>query len=138
MWKSTWKKIGKQLWAETLHRYRQGKRANLPRDLYPDQAKLNNHARRKDELLEDQILKLVQEPQAQHGMTLAEIAVHIGLATFEFQIARLNMRDTRRLSSALTAHGWIKERKRQDGGKQQYLWYPPACSRPSKAGEFSE
>ena len=58
-----------QLWAEALHRYRQGERANLPRDLYSDQAKLNNQARCKDELLEDQILKLVQEQEVQDGLT---------------------------------------------------------------------
>ena len=127
-----------QLWAETLHRYRQGERANLPRDLYQDQARLNNMARRKDELLEDQILKLVQEPEAQDGMTLARVAVCTGLAGFESETARLNMRDTKRLSSALTAHGWMKARKRQGGGKQQHLWYPPACSGPGETGEFSE
>ena len=127
-----------QLWVEALHRYRHGERANLPRELYQDQARLNNQARCKDELLEDQILKLAQEPEVQHGLTLSQIAVRVGLATFEPETARLNMRDTRRLSSALTAHGWIKERKRQDGGKQQYLWYPPACSGPGEADESSE
>ena len=108
-----------QLWAEALHRYRHGERANLPRELYSDQARKNDQSRCKDELLEDQILKLVQEPEVQDGLTLSQIAVHVGLATFESEVARLNMRDTKRLSSSLTAHGWMKARKRQDGGKQQ-------------------
>ena len=127
-----------QLWAEALHRYRHGERANLPRELYQDQAKLNNMARRKDELLEDQILKLEQELELQDGLTLAQIAVHVGLATFESEVARLNMRDTKRLSSALTAHGWIRNRKRLGGSKQQYMWYPPACSGPGETYESSE
>ena len=117
---------------------RHGERANLPRELYRDQTKLNNLARRKDELIEDQIQRLAQEPEALEGFTLSQIAERIGLATFEHEAVRLNMRDTRRLSSALTAHGWIKERKRQRGNKQQYLWYPPAGSCPIETGEFSE
>ena len=116
-----------------LHRYRHGERANLPRELYRDQTKLNNLARRKDELIEDRIQRLAQEPEALEGFTLSQIAERIGLATFEHEAVRLNMRDTRRLSSALTAHGWIKERKRSEmATSNSTAWYPPAGSGPSE------
>ena len=47
-----------QLWAEALHLYRQGRRANLPRELFEAQRERAELHRDRDDLIEDAIANL--------------------------------------------------------------------------------
>ena len=67
----------KQLWAEGLHRYRQGERAGPPRNLLAEQAEVAERHRSPDVMLEDAIDQLKPEPG--EVFKLAEIAEKIGL-----------------------------------------------------------
>ena len=85
-----------QIWAEALYKYREGVRANLPWELAEQQARLNEHHRMRDEVLEDLIGKL---PQSK-GMSLSEIAVRL-----ELSAERIS---PHRLGRALKQAGWYK------------------------------
>ena len=104
-----------QLWAEAAARYADGERANLPEDLQPDAAAAAETHRRKDDLLEDAIVKLPLEPR-----TLAEIAALVGLTATSDRAAQVPMRDARRLGAALSGAGWVKRQ-----GRQGTRWHPP-------------
>ena len=52
-----------QLWAEALHRYNAGTRANLPRELIPQQREVAEQARSKDELFEDTLGTAIRQAE---------------------------------------------------------------------------
>jgi len=95
------------LWAEALHRFREGEGARLPRSLIMDQRYATERHRRTAEVLEQRLTTL----DIEEG-TLADIAVEVGLAETVYQAARLSPRDTHRLIAALRVLGWTRHKKR--------------------------
>ena len=86
----------KQLWAEGLYRYRQGERANLPRDLYEAQERACETSRSKDPALEDKLAEIPDGTLLQ----LDELALRCGLHT------PLTKGDQYRLVDALENGRW--------------------------------
>ena len=108
-----------QLWAEAVALYRQGVEAWLPRELARVQSVANEAARRRDELLEDALDRLL--PDAGDSFTLASMATRIGLIDPGNSGVGLAIRDQRRLAAALTARGFERKVDRQ-GGKNVRIW----------------
>lgn len=98
-----------QLWAEALAMYRDGHRANLPRDLHPLQRKIAEQHRDRDEVLEDAIDGLAFDGP----LTMLAITDLIG------ETAR-NV-TSHRLGRALRNAGWDQHRGKRDG-KFERLW----------------
>ena len=97
-----------QLWAEALHRYHAGERANLPRYLKPAQAERAEEHRDADVMVEDAIANL---PRV--DLTLAEVA--------DLLPERLRTISDHRVGRALRNAGWTLKRKRRDA-KQVRVW----------------
>ena len=97
-----------QLWAEGLALYRDGKRANLPRDLMDLQAKHGERHRRKDSIIEDAVAKISTDGP----MTIKEVCSHTGTETA----------NQRRLADALRSAGWTNKQERVPNGARVYLW----------------
>ena len=102
-----------QLWGEAVALYRQGVEAWLPRDIARVQSVANEAARRRDELLEDALDRLL--PHGGEGFTLAGMAAQIGLIAPGNPGVALPIRDQRRLAAALTARGFERKVERQGG-----------------------
>ena len=108
-----------QLWAEARELYRQGIEAWLPRDLARVQSASNEAARRRDDLLEDALDRLL--PDAGDSFTMATMAAQIGLIDPGASGASLPMREQRRLAAALTARGFERRVERQ-GERTVRIW----------------
>ena len=98
------------LWAEALHRWCDGERANLPRDLQRMQAERAEEHRDADLMAEDAIAAL---PRV--DMTLSEVADQLP--------ERLRAVSDNRIGRALRNAGWTLNRKRRDG-RQVRVWEP--------------
>ena len=106
-----------QLWAEALWLYRQGERANLPRDLEGVQAKATERARVRDSL-EDQIA-MIDEPGE---LTLDAIAKLL------FLPVPIPPKDQGRLLEALLSQEWTRHHT-----KRGNFWRrPKRCPPPKK------
>ena len=103
-----------QLWAEALHRYRDGVRANLPAALFDNQAEAVEAHRRASEAVEQHCATFLHRHD---GVTLAEMIQ-------ETDFTEHQMRD----AAALLC--FRRERKRMDG-KLLRLWFPPEPSEVS-------
>ena len=112
----------KQLWAEGLHRYRQGERAGVPRNLLAEQAEVAERHRSPDVLLEDAINQL--DPAPGEVFKLAEIAEKIGLTGRDGKAITLSQADTNRLSAALRNAGWDTKQYNRKERSGRY-WHPP-------------
>ena len=96
-----------QLWAEGLALYRNGERANLPRDLMDLQAAHGELHRRKDAIIEDAVARI-----AGGALTIKEICSQ----TF------IDPAQQHRVADALRLAGWSKTHERLPNGKRAYLW----------------
>ena len=101
-----------QLWAEALHRYRDGLRANLPRDLMPEQADRAEQHRSRDEFLEDVIATKITLTE----MTIGEIKTQLGDGFRDHS--------AHRIGNGLRNAGWTKKKSEVDG-KRRWVWSPP-------------
>ena len=99
-----------QLWAEGLELYRNGERANLPRELMGLQAEHGEIHRRKDSIIEDEVAGITGDGP----FTIKEICD----STFT------DDKDVRRLGDALRLAGWTKNHERANGSRV-YLWRKP-------------
>ena len=101
-----------QLWAEALHRYRGGLRANMPRHLMAEQAERAEEHRNRDEYIEDAIVsRLGTIP-----MTAGQVRTELGEGFKDYS--------AQRIGNALSNAGWTR-RKRGPKGKRQLMWVPP-------------
>ena len=100
-----------QLWAEAVARYREGMRANMPRDLMPEQAARAELHRSRDEFLEDAIALITLTE-----MSIGEIKIQLGDGFRDFS--------AHRIASGLRNAGWLK-RRTEVGGKRRHVWSPP-------------
>ena len=100
-----------QLWAEALNRYRDGVRANLPAQLFDNQAEAVEAHRRASEAVEQHCATFLHRHD---GVTLAEMIQQTDFTEHQ-------MRD------AAALLGFRRERKRMDGKKLR-LWFPPEPS----------
>ncbi len=98
-----------KLWMTALWRYRDGARADFPRELRDDQKELTDAYRNRDDTLEDKI-ELLEHPGP---LTLNELADKI-------EVDVVDMRMQKRVGAALTNCGWRKEQRRIDGRKGVY------------------
>ena len=101
------------LWGEALSLYRDGERANLPRELMGLQADHAEKHRRKDQVVEDAVAKI--EGEGPH--TIGELCMMTSPAT-----PSSDRRAVARLADALHLAGWAKKRERTDSGGLAYLW----------------
>ena len=110
-----------QIWAEALYRVKVlGEHPRLPDELKEQQKAATTAARSKDVPMEDAIARFVQDGVS--DFTLAEVAAAINLIPSAEDIARLQMRDSHRIGSALRAMGYEPKRERK-GGRAQQRWY---------------
>ena len=101
----------KQLWAEAAHRFKGGLRANLPRDLMPEQAARAELHRSRDEFLEDAISTQLSPVE----MTIGEI---------KFQLCdAFRDHSAHRIGNALRNAAWTKKKSEVDG-KRGWVWSP--------------
>ena len=98
--------IREQLWAEALHLYREGRRANLPRELFGFQRESVELHRDRDDLIEDAIADLLDDGP----FSLEQIVQMLGEA------ARGVPQD--RIVRALRNGGW---RRKRTSKKRQWL-----------------
>ena len=104
-----------QLWAEGLALYNKGERANIPRELMHLQAEQGELHRRKDQLAEDAVERLITEGP----FTIAEICS-------KTDTEPRDVRAVNRLCAAARLLGWTKRRARHpDTGKLVVLWSRP-------------
>ena len=101
-----------QLWAEAVHRYREGMRANLPRDLMPEQAARAEEHRSRDEFLEDAIATKITLTE----MTIGEIKTQLGDGFRDHS--------AHRIGNGLRNAAWVKKKAEVDG-KRRWIWSPP-------------
>ena len=114
-----------QLWAEALARYKQGLRANMPRNLMPEAAEIAERHRGRDSI-EDAVAVAISECW-QTGTSISDLAVSL-------QLPEPNRSMQMRLSNALKQHGWIKERT-LSSGVQRTIWRPgPDALHPNTRG----
>ena len=103
-----------QLWAEALKIYRGGEtRANLPRNLMLMQSDRAESHRRKDQVIEDAVARIV----GVGPFTIGEL--------FRMACPSSSASDRRavnRLADALRITGWSKKRERTESGALAYLW----------------
>lgn len=105
-----------QLWAEAVHLYRTGTVAWLPPGLHELQSKVNDLARRRDDILEDSLdTWLLTAPG---DFTMAEAAIGCGLAANDYEVTKVPRRDELRLGAALRLRGYEKVRERSQGGRK--------------------
>ena len=104
-----------QLWSEGLRQFQDGRRANLPRELYAEQRERAEDSRRRDDSLEDALLSI--DDTEGDILTLAQNA---GLADQDETLLQSSL--SKRIGYALRQQGWEKERERLDGGGRQYTW----------------
>ena len=102
-----------QLWAEGLALYREGSRANLPRELMGLQAEHGERHRRKDQIVEDSVAGI--DHPGPH--TLGDLCSMTSPPT-----PACDRRAVARLADALRLSGWTKRRERTEGGALAYLW----------------
>ena len=105
-----------QLWAEGLTLYRQGERANLPRNLMGLQAEHGERHRRKDQIVEDAVAGI---DTTCAPYTMRELCQKTTPPTNS-----TDRRAVSRLSDALRLTGWTKKHERIADGKRAYLWRP--------------
>jgi len=119
-----------QLWAEALHLYREGERANLPRGLYGLQATVNLAATARPAELQDPVAKL----DTSQLFTYREVAEKLKLVpkrsdgTADYSQLGRQRKDIR---EAMHAAGWVFKRQRRDG-KLEYLWSRTDDEKPSE------
>lgn len=87
-----------QLWAEALHRYRNGERAAMPRELAEEQKKIAARFRNKDEYLESKLEVAEDDPRSTSptGWAVAELMDELGIQS----------RFSRKLTSTMISRGW--------------------------------
>ena len=100
-----------QLWAEGLALYRNGERANLPRDLMGLQAEHGERHRRKDQVIEDAVEEIVGDGPS----TIGDLCRLVGIPSSD-------RRAVSRLADALRMKGWTKKRERVPNGERVYFW----------------
>ena len=114
-----------ELWAAAMYEYKQGERANLPRDLYTVQKTINQEHRLDDPIIEDDVAKFDWLPFGRDGGTFSEITHAMYDPEFHKVDRVLGDRSwSHRLGRALRAQGWTK-RKTKRCGKSVVLWVPP-------------
>ena len=106
-----------QLWAEALYRHSTGISPRLPRDLMPHAAAAAEAHRNRDPIIEDALDNL---PPDWEG-TLAETARKIGLLSHDDIGVKLPIRESKRLSAALTGQGY-SVRQVKEGGVKSRVW----------------
>lgn len=109
-----------QLWAEALHRYRNGEKATMPRELAGEQKLLAEQHRNKDEYLESKLEIIEDTTKAVTGWALAEM----------MDEHTINSRLQRKLTSTMISRGW--EVRPTDVGSKRNLsrwFFVPAESR---------
>ena len=112
-----------QLWAEAVHAHAHGARAHLPNHLEAAQTATNEQHRRRDTILEDELLAWLGE-QTQ-PFSLVEAARGLGLANG--RAATLDKRTTARLSRALKACGYERHRELHNRTRR-HVWRPDSGS----------
>ena len=116
--------IREQLWAEALHRYQKGERANLPRDLISQAAAVAEEHRTSDTNLEDAIAAAdLSDPD---GLTVGRIGEILGLVSAG-EGTRLTRAQEMRIATGLTHAGYTKSRTRRDG-RQITVWTSPEAT----------
>ena len=116
-----------ELWRAAVHAYKQGERANLPRDLFPAQAEVNEQFRSKDIVIEDQLAAATFDQRADDpGLTIREITHVMFTDSSEADRMVASRGWGHRLGKVLRLHGWERKQRRADGGKPQWRWTRPA------------
>jgi len=113
-----------QLWKEAIQLYRDGTRPNLPRDISPLQAEINEQHRRGDIIIEDEVSKLPAE-QFATGATMAEITQAMIENPIDVERRLMQPGWAHRLGKALKLQNWTKKRARKNGISANF-WFPPA------------
>ena len=109
-----------QLWAEAVHLYHEGESARLPDALVAAQRASTDRARSKDSAMEDAVAGFIQG--GREGFTLAEVAVATNLVTSTKDIAKLQMREQRRLGSALRVFGYTSKQTGRGAARVNRWW----------------
>lgn len=120
-----------QLWAEALHMYKEGKRANIPHELRYWQKEMAEQHVEIDEAYDGKIADL--ESRIRNGGWLS-YSDDFGTDLYdvgkqlEFNVddpAKFDRANQRRLSVALTRRGWTRKQKRAPDGSRPYFWFAP-------------
>lgn len=121
----TFAELKDQLWAEALHRVRNGEDPSFPEDMKHAQAQANEAHRQSDSIEE---LLIANEPDLRDineehndGFMIHEIAGDIGMVS---HTGVLNRSAEMRIAKALKAMNWRKERVMLNGHRA-WRWYPP-------------
>lgn len=112
------------LWAEALHIFHEGQRANLPRELFSIQRRINAENRVGDEIIEDLLSHWVGDyPPVERGSSfrLVDIADKIDFSAGRSN-ASLSRLDETRLSRALRRSGFETLRTTDENGVQRRVW----------------
>lgn len=103
-----------QLWAQARYEYwYQSAEARLPEALFARQAAANEQHRRRDAILEDELAAWTDKQT--EPFTLAQAAYGLGLANARDTAASLDRATASRLSRALRAAGYDRNRTYRDG-----------------------
>ena len=112
-----------QLWAEALHRYSEGARANLPRALYTRQSEANLAATTRPAELQNAVAGLDKAGRYTYREVAEKLELihirHDGTKDFS-QLGRQH----KRIREAMLAEGWVFKRARR-GGELPYCWVHP-------------
>ena len=122
-----------QLWAEALELYRDGVRANLPRELMDAQAKVNRGHMQEDTTMVEEIEdRLPASSFPPTGLKLSEIARRLGMLDIpgkdgeQRPVSQLSKREEMRLADALKAmHYWRDKENVSVAGDLARRWHPP-------------
>ena len=110
---STIPEIRERLWAEALHLYRRGVRANLPRDLHGEARAAAEEHRYKTST--EEVIRSREWPDKFYAME--EVVDELGK---DWSLKR----DSRSIGNVLRIMGW-KYKRQLVGGRYRRVWFPP-------------
>ena len=119
-----------QWWAEALHRYRAGERANLPRALMAEAEAVAEQHRAKDALEED-VREAAVDLDGVAGFTMRDL--HDTIAGHGAKPA--DWPTQKRYGAALRNLGFSKQKVQHDGVRGM-LWFAPAAGVPTRDPAF--
>lgn len=115
-----------QWWAEALHRYREGQRANLPRSLILAQRERAEEHRGRD-ALEDRVAAALAQWEG-HTVTISALLTHPALEGL-----RSDMATQHRVGAAIRQAGWQRSEEKVNGRKRKCFRRGPCAPAPQDA-----
>lgn len=113
-----------QLWAEAMHRYREGERWWLEEDEEVG-AQVEQSGREEEDAWVEPLLNKIETKEAEAGRLIEELTANDALSLLGIPIDRRDKRAQMRVAGALKSLGFVRDTQRRDG-KPSRFWKRPS------------